>query len=410
MKILLLNQFFWPDTSATSQLLTDLARGLQNEGHEVTVICSAKGYTASVDSNDAPQANVVRLRSLRFVRGTLGRIFSYLSFYLLAAWHSLLLPRPDVVLTLTTPPLLSLLGTLLKKLRGTTHVLWEMDVYPDVAVALGYFKADGIIDRTVGALADYSRKKSDRIIALAGCMRSLLVRRGIPAEKISVVHNWADASAILPLPLPGKAGDLTVLYSGNLGLAHDVETVRDSIASLQDDPGIRFIFSGGGAHRQDLERWTQEHRYTSVSFRAHVDRESLSASLSSGDVGLVTQRQACCGAVVPSKVYGLLAAGRPYIFVGPAEAAPAVILDTFACGWHIAPGDSESLSKLLLHLKVHRDEIAIASANARRAAVDHFDLPKGVAQILYILNESGGARTSPRSTPSLSTPDYEKLL
>ena len=146
MKILLLNQFFWPDNSATSQLLTDLARGLTSAGHEVTAICSDKGYVSNGGSTaptDTPPVTVIRVKALPFVRGKLGRVLSYLTFYLAAATRSLTLPRQDMVLTLTTPPLLPLLGTLVKRLRRTRHFIWEMDMYPDVAVDLDYFKKGG---------------------------------------------------------------------------------------------------------------------------------------------------------------------------------------------------------------------------------------------------------------------------
>ena len=124
MKILLLNQFFWPDSAATSQLLTDLARGLAQQGHTVYAIAADGGY-AVTDAGDPPPVQIHRVRALPFARGRLGRVLSYLSFYVGAAARGLTLPRPDLVLTLTTPPLLSLLGTLIHTLRGSRHFIWR---------------------------------------------------------------------------------------------------------------------------------------------------------------------------------------------------------------------------------------------------------------------------------------------
>ncbi|MBV9679245.1 MAG: glycosyltransferase, partial [Acidobacteriaceae bacterium] len=126
MRVLLLNQFFWPDSAATSQLLTDLARGLAERGHEVHAICAEPGY-ALQDETNPPQAQVHRIPSVRFVRGPLGRVASYASFFLGSAWRGLRVPRPDVVITLTTPPLLSLVGNLVQFLRRSKHFIWEMD-------------------------------------------------------------------------------------------------------------------------------------------------------------------------------------------------------------------------------------------------------------------------------------------
>jgi colanic acid biosynthesis glycosyl transferase WcaI len=386
MKILLLNQFFWPDSSATSQLLTDLARSLAAEGHEVTAISSdSGGYAVSASNRDTPPVSIHRVKALPFVRGTLGRLLSYLSFYVSAAARGLLLPKQDLVLTLTTPPLLSLLGTLIKAVRGSRHFIWEMDVYPDVAVDLAYFKAGGFADRVIGAFADYSRRFADGIIALGECMKDRLVGRGIPQERIFVADNWADGSAIQPLARVSSADQLVLLYSGNLGLAHDLSTITSSIASLKDDSRFHFLFVGSGGRRAELSAFVEERGIRSVELRPYVQRQSLSESLSAGDIGLVTQRDACCGSVVPSKVYGLLAAGRPVLFIGPAAATPARIIARFACGWHIDVGDDGQLTALLQHLADHPEEVQRAGLAARRALLEHFDLPHGVERILTVL-------------------------
>lgn len=407
MRVLLLNQFFWPDSSATSQLLTDLARALATAGHDVTAISSDKGgYAVSAASTDAPSARVVRVKALPFVRGTVGRVLSYLSFYLSAAAHGLLLPRQDIVLTLTTPPLLSLLGSLIKRLRGSRHFIWEMDLYPDVAVDLNYFKAGGIADHVVGWIADGTRHYADGVIALGECMKDRLVSRGIAREKIAVAQNWADGAAIQPLERPGPPEQLVLLYSGNLGLAHDLETINASIADLHGDDRFRFLFVGSGGRRAELTRFVEEQGIRSVELRPYVQRQSLSQSLAAGDIGLVTQRDACCGSVVPSKVYGLLAAGRPLLFIGPASATPARLIKEFGCGWHINVGDHDRLTQLLLHLAVNRQEVELAGKQARRALLDHFDLPHGVARILSVLGAHTASPTMSRvltATPTAAS-------
>ncbi len=387
MRVLLLNQFFWPDSAATSQLLTDLARALAAEGHEVTAISSDKGgYALSADAVDAPPVRVFRVKALPFVRGTVGRLLSYLTFYVSAAIHGLLLPKQDLVLTLTTPPLLSLLGTLIKAVRGSRHFIWEMDVYPDVAVDLAYFKAGGLADRVTGLLADFSRRSATGIIALGECMKDRLVRRGIVPSRIFVAENWADGSAIVPLARRETTAALVVLYSGNLGLAHDLSTITASIGALRGDPRFRFLFVGSGGRRAELLTFVEEQGIDSVELRPYVQRESLSESLAAGDIGLVTQRDACCGSVVPSKVYGLLAAGRPLLFIGPAAATPARIIARSGCGWHINVGDTEGLTALLRRLADNPDEVRVAGIAARRALLDHYDLPHGVSRLLSILD------------------------
>ena len=384
MRILLINQFFWPDSSATSQLLTDLARGLADRGHEVYSISADSQY--NVASASAPPAvKMHHVKASRFSRGRIGRVVSYLSFYVSATLRALTVPRPDLVLTLTTPPLVSLLGTILKSFRGSRHFIWEMDVYPDVAIDLDYFPAGGLIDRVTGTLADYSRRHADGIIALGECMKQRLIGRGIDGSRIFVADNWADGAAIQPVPRRGDPAQLVLLYSGNLGLAHDLDTITGAMLALKDDERFRFLFVGSGGRREELASFVATHDLHSVELRPYVERASLGESLSVGDIGLVTQRDICCGSVVPSKVYGILAAGRPILFIGPRQATPALIIQRFNCGWQVDCGDVSALTQLLLHLADHPEEVSRAGSNAREALLQHYDLPLGVARIAEIL-------------------------
>jgi colanic acid biosynthesis glycosyl transferase WcaI len=383
--ILLMNQFFWPDEAATSQLLTDLAREMSSRGHDVHVIAATGSYGASsVDS--APPVTIHRVPALPFSRGKLARVLSYLSFYVRAGWTTLRVPKPDLIITLTTPPLLSLLGTLAKFVRGSRHWIWEMDVYPDVAVSLGHFEAGGLPERLVGMLADFSRRRADGILALGECMKALLVRRGIAPEKIVVAENWADGAAITPVPAPRtQNGKLTVLYSGNLGLAHEIATIGAAMVELGHRDEFAFVFTGGGGRRKELKEQCERSGVQNASFHPYVARSVLGESLGAGDIGLVTQQASCCGAVVPSKVYGLLAAARPLLFIGPAEATPARIIRAHGCGWHLCCGDSAGLVNLLEHLAVHPEEISEAGSRGRTAFLEHYDLPLGVARICALL-------------------------
>ena len=387
MRILLLNQFFWPDSAATSQLLTDLARGLADQGHEVHVICADPGY-APQDETNCPQAQIHRISSVRFVRGPLGRVASYASFFLGSAWRGLRVPRPDIVITLTTPPLLSLVGSLVKLLRGPKHFIWEMDVYPDVAVDLQYVPAGGIFDRVIGALADFSRERSNGILALGSCMRDRLIERGLPASKIFIAENWADSNVISPAPWPEANTPLTLLYSGNLGLAHDIDTIVQTMTALKDDRQFRFVFAGGGARRKSLETSCLERQISSVEFRPYSSKMSLGESLGSGHIGLITQQKACLGSVVPSKVYGLLAAGRPVLFIGPEESTVAQIIKRFDCGWHVECGDAPSLLELLRTLSENRTVVEQAGHRARQAFLQHYDLRHGVSRICTLIGVS----------------------
>ena len=386
MKILFINQFFWPDSSATSQQLTDLATGLALRGNEVSVLCGEGGYADVSAGDEAPPVTVYRVKALPFARSKVGRMLSYLSFYASAFVRGLTAPRADVVVSLTTPPLISLLGTAIKTLRGSRHFIWEQDIYPDVAIDLNYIQAGGVADRLTGVLADYSRRHADGIIALGECMKQRLVNRGIPAERISVAENWSNGTDITPMERPGNPKELVLLYSGNLGLAHDLDTVTGAMKNLREDKRFRFLFVGSGGKRKQLAEFCETNDIHSVELRPYVSRDKLSEGLAAGDIGLVTQHNVCWGTVVPSKVYGILAAGRPVLFIGPKIATPALVIERHDCGWHIEPGDVEGLTRLLQHLAANPQIVQEAGDRARQALLDHYDLPHSIERYAAILN------------------------
>ncbi len=383
MRILLLNQFFWPEAAATSQLLTDVARELSSRGHEVHAIAGGQGY-AIPDTTDRPNVTIHQVRSSRFKRGLLGRVGSYASFFLGCLWTGSRVPRPDVVVTLTTPPLLSTVGRFLQAFRKSRHIVWEMDVYPDVAIDLGYVEAGSLPDKVVGAIADYTRRHADGIIVLGQCMRERMKRRGIPSDKISVAENWADSRIITPVSWPSEV-PFTILYSGNLGLAHDIETVSGALLALKDDARYKFVFAGSGARRIKLEEFCDTHSISNIEFRPYSPKASLGESLGSGHVGLITQQSSCLGSVVPSKAYGLMAAGRPILYIGPRESTVAQLIERFDCGWQVECGDVNGLLAILRHLQSNPSLTRIAGSQARRAFLANYDLPFGVARICEVL-------------------------
>lgn len=395
MTLLLLNQFFPPDPAPTGQLLAGLARHLAAEGHDLTVICAGTRYAEPDPSEPPPPVRILRTPALPFARTGPARLLSYASFYLGALWWGLRTPKPGLVLTLTTPPLLSLLGTLLKKLRGARHVIWEMDLYPDVAIDLGLLRPRSLLTRALAALADYSRRHADAIIVLGPCMKERLLTHPIPASTIHIAENWADGALISPQPL--AANRFLILYSGNLGLAHNLDTISAAMLALKDDPLFRFIFAGAGPRRKPLEDFCRDRALPNVAFLPYQPRHRLSDHLAACHLGLVTQHPNTLGSVVPSKIYALMAAARPVLFIGPRAATPARIIQRFRCGWQIDPGDANSLISLLHLLASDPALLRDAGHRARQAFLEHYDLPIGVNRITAILGLSSTTH-DPQST------------
>jgi colanic acid biosynthesis glycosyl transferase WcaI len=387
MNVVLLNQFFWPDTVATSQILTEAARSLGQE-HDVTVICGGgSAKNPSFGETLKPSVKLIRIRNSGFGHSALARVASYLTYFAGVIWHACLMRRPDCFITLTTPPVLSVVGTFFAQTKRTKHLIWEMDVYPDIATDIGYFKRGSIVERFSGAILDWSRRRADAIIVLGEDMKERLIARGIAEAKIHVAENWADGAEITPLSFP--QGPLVVHYSGNLGLAHESATISAVIGRLANQPNFRFIFAGGGPRRPELEAYCRERSIKNVEFRSYCSNAELGQSLAEGDLGLVTQIPETLGSIVPSKIYGIMAAGRPLLYIGPDGSTPSRHIQSFDCGWRIQPGDVDGAIHLLLHLNANRHLLRESGSRGRAAFEQHFDRPIGVARILAIVLDSG---------------------
>ena len=402
-RIIVISQFFGPDQSSVGQFLADFANGAAEAGHDVRVICGASDYAATEIASPAPTLHrisdpsperstgggtihVIKVRAATFSQSKARKLLSYATFYAGALWRALWIPKPDVVLTLTAPPGLAWIGWLVQRIRGCRHVAWEMDVYPDVAIAL-----DIPVAAWTSPVLDFPRRRANAIIALGPCMKARLLQHRIAEDRIIVAENWADGEAIRPLPFPAQP-PLRILYSGNLGLAHEVATIRAVMVHLANSPDFLFMFAGGGLARRELIDFCRQRGIGNVSFPGYAPLQDLGASLAEGHVGLVTQKPSTVGAVVPSKIYGLMAAGRPVLFIGPAAATPALLIQKFDCGWHFDCGDEDGVTSLLIRLLEHPEEIQEKGRNGREAFVESYDKPAGVTRVMHALGLETGKR------------------
>lgn len=371
MRIVLLNQYYAPDEAATAQVSRDLGAALVADGHQVTAVCGDRSY-ADPSRRYSPceeidGVNVRRVRISGFGRASsLGRLADYSAFMAGAMWSMLRIDRPDVIISLTTPPMIALAGASAARLRRSKSVLWSMDVYPEILYALGALRRGSIAGRMLERLSSVMRSQ-DVVIALGESMAERV--RAAGARRVEVVHNWSDEEAIVPMDASnselrrqwGWDGRFVVLYSGNFGLAHDFETILGAAGRLRD---VLFAFVGTGPRLGEIERQRDALGLTNIEIRRPVPREKLHHVLAAGDIHLVTLKPGVPGLLVPSKIYGILAAGRPTLYVGPAEGEVYDILRAGQCGTRVANGDAVALAGTI---EGYRDSDALRQAEGSRA-------------------------------------------
>lgn len=377
MKVLLLNQVFWPDVAATAQHGHDLGRYLAQHGVQVTALASRSLYSktgkALPREGGVDGIRIVRAGQSRFGKTALAaRAFDFVSFYLAALWRAIWLPRQDIVVCFTTPPFIAFVGILLRWLKGTKVVCWTMDLYPDVPVAAGVLRRGSLAHSLFDAVDRFSLRHADRVVVLGRCMQQRLLEKGVDPKRMEVINVWADGDEVSVRPIEGNAlrtawqvGDRFVIeYSGNFGIGHDGETMYRAMQATRADDSIRWVIVGGGTKRGELEAFVQAHDIVNAVLKPYQPREALGELLSLGNVHLVSVAENFSGLLVPSKFYGVLAAARPVLYVGPRESEVARVIEESKCGLVIEQRDSAGLVKAIETL--HADP-QLAQAMGRRA-------------------------------------------
>jgi colanic acid biosynthesis glycosyl transferase WcaI len=383
-RLLFVNRFYHPDHSATAQILTDLAEALVARGWSVGVIASRLRYDDSTASLPAREVHagvaIRRVWSSRFGRaGLIGRASDYLSFYITAFFAILgTARRGDLVIAKTDPPLLSVVASVAVRLRGAVLINWLQDLYPEVAAELGVGAMRGPLGRLLRVWRNASLRHARLNIAIGDRMAERIAAEGVPAAQIAVMPNWSDETAIRPIAREAVTlrdewafGDAFVVgYSGNLGRAHEFETLLAAARLLAHREDIVFLMIGGGHESTRLAaRVAQEGVADRFRFRPYQPRERLSDSLCAADVHWLSLRPEMEGLIVPSKFYGIAAAGRPVIAITDLDGEIARIVQREACGVAIAPGDAAGLAATIEDLA--RDPVRVAAmGDAARAVIE----------------------------------------
>jgi colanic acid biosynthesis glycosyl transferase WcaI len=366
--ILFVNQHYWPDVASTGQHLTDLAEYLAECGYAVEVLTGRGHYVAgTLRAPAAETRNGVRIRRVRatsFGRGShLGRLVDYATFYLRVLGAVVFGRGYDGVVVLTTPPLLAVIGRLARLLRGQRYAVWSMDLHPDAEVASGMLDPRGLVARLLEALHRFGLRGADFVVDLGPYMKRRLVEKGVPIARCHTVHVWSRAEEIEPMepednPILdelGLRGRFVVMYSGNAGVVHDFEGILEAVRMLDGDPRIHFLFVGGGPRRKEIEAFAARHALGNLTYREYFPREQLRFSLSVGDAHLISLRAPFVGISVPGKLYGIMASGRPALFVGPERSESAETIRAANAGTVIDPAAGDAAYRIMEQLRAWAD-------------------------------------------------------
>ncbi|WP_414527889.1 glycosyltransferase family 4 protein [Nodularia chucula] len=386
-------QFFPPDYAATGQLIEELVNQLGQQGINIEVFTSQPGYAFRLSK--APyleridRIKIQRSRSAQLfpgrIRGKLvnGILYTLRTFlYLLRAWR-----RNNLLLVTTAPPFLPIVGYLVNLLFKLPYVCIVYDLYPDIAITLGVISQNHWVAKLWQAINQRVWLKAKAIVVLSPEMKQRILE-SCPqvSHKISVIHSWANPDLIVPIAKEENwfawkhnlVNKFTVLYSGNMGRCHDIDTLLKAATELQNEP-VQFVCIGGGAKREQLIAQVYELGLNNFTFLPYQDKDVLPYSLTASDLSLVSLNPSSESLVLPSKLYSALATGRPLAVVCSPYSSLRQIIKEANCGAAFDHGDGHGLAEFIRLLR-HNQQLGKQMGNAARQYLQGNFTPKIIAQ------------------------------
>jgi colanic acid biosynthesis glycosyl transferase WcaI len=400
VRVLLINQYYPPDTAATATVAEDMARSLAERG-DVTVLAGRPSYAPTEEhgyyltrSETQNGVNVERVGSTGFDRSSpLGRLSNYVTYLLLMPIRALTLkPRPDVVIGMTDPPVVSILGALVSKLMGVPFVYSVQDLHPDMAVAAG-IPIPGPIAKLWDRVHRWALRRVRRVIVLGDDMARRVQSKGVEPGRVKVVRTGSVA-----MPVPKTDGsairdqiregfDFVVLHAGNLGYAGDFAALVTAAREL--DAGVGMVFVGAGARREELQRLAGD--TGKVRFLDYFPASELRHVLEAGDLHVVAIRPGLEGLVVPSKLYSILSAGRPVLAAAPSDSDVAGMASTEGFGVTVDPTNAGGIAVAMGELASDQARLEAMGQAAKQASVKYArerELAKLVALVEQVADEN----------------------
>jgi putative colanic acid biosynthesis glycosyltransferase WcaI len=386
-RLLVLNQYYWPGVEATAHLLSELCSALADE-FDITVVTGMVQGAGSPGRATRDGVEILRVNSTSFDRSRLSmRAANYLSYLGLSFLEGLRVERPDVVLCMTDPPVIADLALVIARRFDAPLVVVSQDVFPEVAVALKRLDNPAVVGLLRLATRLYLRR-ADRVVAIGETMRERLREKGADGERIVVIPNWVDTSHLEPRPRDNAwarerdlVGRFVVMHSGNIGHAQDLDALVRAETFLRDLDDLRIVLIGGGARRDELKALARLLATERTLFIGYQPREVLAESLSAADVHVVGLARGLSGYVVPSRLYGILAVGRPVIVAAEADSETAKVVEEVGCGVVVPPGRPELIAaairsahdgELDLEAMGRRGREYVTSEGDRRVAVGRY--------------------------------------
>jgi colanic acid biosynthesis glycosyl transferase WcaI len=360
MRILFLNQYFPPDATNTAYLLGQLCEDLARD-HEVLVLAGRPSYNPEAGRYRPAGVQVRHAWSTSFSRaGMAGRLLNYATYLISALLSASRMPKPDAIVALTDPPVIGVIGLMASRRHHVPFVQVYMDIYPDVGIALR--RVDNpLLVRAWRRLNQRVRSGAARVVAIGRDMQEKLQQEGVDPAKIALIPNWANESVVGPERIAevrtamGWTERFVVMHAGNTGLAQNLDVLVEAAQRIRDQPDILVTIVGDGAARQRLEQRARALDLPNIAFVPHVPKHEAESLVAAADLHVISLAPGLRGCVVPSKLYGILAAGKPFIAAVEPGSEIAFLVAETRCGILVETGDPGGLANAIVGVRDHPD-------------------------------------------------------
>jgi colanic acid biosynthesis glycosyl transferase WcaI len=385
VRVLFVNQYFPPDASATAYLLGELAEDMARH-HEVWVLAGRPSYSPETSRFQPRGVHVARVPSAAFHRRSmLGRVANYGTFAACALLRGVALPRPDLVVAMTDPPFIGPVGLAIARRHRAAFIQAYPDLFPDVAVALGRMDHPLV----VGAwrrMNEVVRRKAARIVVVGRDMRDRVIAQGVPAGRVAFLPNWAsdhpvDLELVARLRKEhGWSDRLVVMHAGNQGLAQNLDTLMDAAERLRGSE-VLFVFLGDGAALPHLRQRANTRGLDDVVFLEQLPKDAALPLLAAADLHAISLAPGLAGTAVPSKLYGILALGIPFVAAVEPKSEVARVVEETGAGLRVDPGDGAGFAEAVRRFAAGEVDASALGAAGRAAFERTYE--RGVATRAY---------------------------
>lgn len=401
MKLLILSEYFYPDKSSTPKVLTELAEDIVKNGIEVDVITSRSSYrgqNSDLKSREVHEGiNIKRVYSSKFNRNkALGRIINYLTFLVSAFKNTIIKKDYDYILLVSNPPVLPIIGYVVNKIRKKPYIYLLHDIYPDMAIKVGAIKENGLICNVMTTINKKIYNSAYKIVVLGKDMKQNLLNKNVSEDKIEIITNWADKEKIYKVEKSNVFSKeqkinntFNIVYTGNIGRFHDIETILETANNLQERNDIKFVFVGDGYKKKDIESYVTKFKLQNIKILDYQYGETYNQLLNSADLFITTLDKGIEGLGVPSKTYSYLAASKPIIAIMNKESEIGSLIEDNKLGLRVNSGEVDKITDFILDMNQNRDLYKSIQNNVEAIFNNNYERNMVTIKFVNLMNRDG---------------------